>query len=157
MRARWLAALAFFVLGTTPAHALLKAKPCAVPRQCTALKTALAACKPHTRCNALVSAVKALQAPTKCQRTRAADQHAFSLCSKNLQDEAFAKLSHASSLPAKRLFCSTDFKRLLARRHTLKEQYAYAYAPYDPNSEDDEVGAEKPDFFATMTDCRQVK
>ena len=54
-------------------------------------------------------------------------------------------------------FCSINFKHLIARRQTLKEKYAYAFVPYDPNSVDDEVARENPEYYATITDCRSVK
>lgn len=117
----------------------------------------MARCAPQARCASLVNAVSALMKPTACQHARSADSHAFALCSKAVQDRSFALLSHQAGPMAKKLFCSDRYKHMIARRQSLREQYTYAYAPYDPNSEDDEVGAEKPDFFATMTDCRNVK
>ncbi|MFM9890397.1 MAG: hypothetical protein ACKVOE_07165 [Rickettsiales bacterium] len=149
--------LAALMLGASPAHALLKNTPCSAPTACKKLETAIRQCAPRKPCTSLVNAVKALQAPTACQRAQSADSHAFSLCSKATQNRSFELLSHLSGKSAKRLFCSERYKNMITRRSALREQYTYAYAPYDPNSEDDEIGAEKPDFFATMTDCRGVK
>lgn len=156
---RFFPALSLFaalMLGSMPAHALLKSKPCPVPTSCKTLERAVARCSPRARCASLVNAISALMKPTACQRQRSADSHAFALCSKAVQDRSFALLSHQAGPVAKKLFCSARYKNMIIEHDALREQYTYAYAPYDPNSEDDEVGAEKPDFFATMTDCRNV-
>lgn len=133
------------------------AADCPVPAACAKMKRIADHCEMEGPCDSLLPIVKSLEAPTKCQRKQAPDLHAFGLCDKHDQDRAFSILAHVKNKHSQKFFCSTNFKNMLKRRQTLKEKYAYAFVPYDPNSVDDEVARENPEYYATITDCRPLR